>query len=88
MICESCGVQRLAMKTVKWKTGDRRFTLCDECWEPISGSLWIVAGNHTVNARCDGCGDYVSLNDMAELRGGAGKRDFGGVCWGCAGVRQ
>lgn len=91
MVCESCGVERLAMKTVRWRTGKRRFVLCDECWEPLAASLWIVPGDFSITARCDRCRDYLNPSELVTITpGGATKRDIiaSGVCRDCSGVRQ
>lgn len=85
MTCEACGASAPSLKTVRWRTGERRFVLCDGCHVPLAGSLWVVPGEHTVNAKCQVCGSYSSLGEMATLSPGAGKRDFGGVCAGCSG---
>jgi len=82
-VCEGCGVEALVMKTCRWRTGDRRFTLCDPCHAPLSDSLWITPGRETAAARCDSCAHWTSPNDMAELRRGAKWDGFGGVCQEC-----
>ncbi len=87
MICEACGYEALALKTVRWRTGKRTFVLCDECWEPISGSLWVVPGDFSITARCDECRSYVNPSELAtSYPGGATKRDIiaSGVCKDCA----
>ncbi len=93
MICEVCGYEELALKTVRWRAVGRktarRFVLCDECWFPLRDSLWIVPGSHSVAARCDGCGAYMNPRDLVESRPGGGyKRDIiaSGLCAGCAAV--
>ncbi len=86
MVCCACGSEALSMPTVRWRKGNRRFTLCNGCLDlPLRSFVWIVPGDHTVNARCRLCGSYSSLSEMATLSPGAGKRDFGGVCASCAG---
>lgn len=58
MRCEACGHSAPVLKTCKWRTGDRRFTLCDLCHAPLRDSLWIVAGTEIASARCDSCGHW------------------------------
>ena len=84
MKCESCGVEGW-LKTCRWRTGERKFVLCDSCYGPLASSLWIVRGEVIVAARCESCGTYLHPTEMAELRpGGGGKRDvIGGVCAAC-----
>jgi hypothetical protein len=91
MVCEVCGHSELALKTVRWRAGDRRtarrFVLCDPCYEPLRDSLWIVAGAFSVTARCDGCGSYLNPRELVESRPGGGyKRDVvaSGLCPACA----
>ena len=75
------------MKTVRWKSGERKFVLCDACYAPIRGSLWIVPGKVSVVAKCLSCGTYLHPDDMASRAGGGdGKRDvLAGTCTRCDG---
>ena len=83
---EGCGLTAPALKTVRWRRGAerRKFVLCDECYAPLSASLWIVRGHHDVFGKCEGCGSWFSLRDFALIRPGRKKSDFGGVCRNCA----
>ncbi len=90
MICEGCGAEGW-LKTVRWRNGTRRFVLCDDCWRPISGSVWIVRGEVNVTSRCDRCHFYVHPLEIAPETarpGGGYKRDIvsSGLCLYCAGV--
>ncbi|CAA9278063.1 MAG: hypothetical protein AVDCRST_MAG93-3003 [uncultured Chloroflexia bacterium] len=84
MECEGCGAEAVILKTVRWRTGDRRFTLCDPCHSPLVESLWIVRGREIAAARCDSCGHWLHPGDMTELRKGAKWDGFGGVCLDCS----
>ena len=85
MICEACGVSAPALKTCRWRTGgERRFVLCDSCWEPISGSVWIVRGRVPVWGFCSGCSEWFSVRELAELRPSGWKWDSPtGLCRSC-----
>ena len=88
MICEGCGFEDAALKTGRWRGGERRFVLCNPCWEPLPGTLWVVPGPFTVTARCDQCGGYLNPRELApEARrpGGGYKRDViaSGLCREC-----
>ena len=84
MICESCGITAPALKTVRWRTeGKRRFVLCDGCYAPLSASLWIVPGSHDAHGQCERCSEWFSLRDLAVIRPGRKKSDFGGICHSC-----
>ncbi len=72
------------MKTVRWKSGERRFVLCDRCYAPIRGSLWIVAGHHTVHGVCQGCGSWRSVGDLADVTLGGKRGAPSGTCASCA----
>jgi len=74
----------LVMKTVRWRTGARCFTLCDPCHAPLAASLWVIPGQEIAAARCDCCGHWLDPNDMIELRRGAKWDGFGGVCLDCS----
>ncbi len=86
MRCEGCGAEAPALKTVRWRTGERRFALCDTCWEPVSGSVWIVAGPFPVFGKCRLCGEWFSVNDLSGLAGGGRWDSPTGICSGCAGA--
>jgi hypothetical protein len=83
VICEGCGLKAPALKTCRWRTGDRRFTLCDSCWEPLISSVWIVAGRVPAHGKCGVCGGWFSLRDLLEISPG-GKYDApSGICSEC-----
>lgn len=86
MRCEGCGVEALVMKTVRWRTGQRIFTLCGPCHGPLSDSLWIVAGWEIASARCGECGHWLHPEEMAELSRGGRWDGYGGVCFSCCGI--
>jgi hypothetical protein len=85
MRCEGCGFEAPALKTVRWKTGDRRFVLCDPCWLAIRGSVWIVVGPTLVFGKCRGCSHWFSLRDLSGRRPGGRWDSPEGICAGCAG---
>ena len=88
MICEGCGASGW-FKTCKWRNETRRFVLCDDCWRPISGSVWIVCGEVPVTRRCDRCHHYLHPRELATSRSGGGyKRDIvsSGICFSCSTV--
>ncbi len=88
MICEGCGYSAAALKTCRWKTGERRFVLCDPCWEPVAASLWVVAGSAPAHGRCRDCGGWSSVRELAGISQG-GKWDApSGLCPGCSRVLQ
>ncbi len=83
MECEGCGASAPSLKTVRWRKGERRFALCDPCWIPLAGSLWVVGGPVPVHGKCRGCAHWFSLRDLSEIRPG-GKWDApSGLCLGC-----
>ena len=84
MFCEGCGVEALVMKTVRRRTEERRFTLCDPCWMPLGDRLWIVDGRQIAAARCDRCGHWQHPSEMADLRRGAKWDGYGGCCSSCS----
>ncbi len=88
MICEACGRTAPALKTVRWKTGGgRKFVLCDGCYAPLAGSVWITRGRVPVHGFCPGCSGWYSVRELAELRPSAWKWDAPlGRCRGCAAV--
>jgi hypothetical protein len=90
--CSACGHEELALKTVRWKAaprkGARRWVICDACYEPLSGALWIVAGDFSITARCDVCHRYLNPRELVTSRPGGGyKRDViaSGLCASCLG---
>ncbi len=84
MKCEGCGAEALVLKTVRWRTGERTFVLCDPCFGPLAASLWIIPGQEIAAARCDSCGYWQHPREMVELRRGAKWDGYGGVCQECS----
>ncbi len=83
MRCEGCGLKAPALKTVRWRTEERCFVLCDICHTPLCEVVWIVAGVAPVHGKCRGCEDWFSLRELEDLRPG-GKWDApSGVCASC-----
>ncbi|MDP9475135.1 MAG: hypothetical protein M3R38_05490 [Actinomycetota bacterium] len=84
MVCEGCASSDLALKTVRWRSGERRFALCDPCWEPLSGFLWVVVGPVPAHGRCRSCGHWFGLQELAGISPG-GKWDApSGLCGDCS----
>ena len=84
MICEGCGSAAPAMKTCRWRTGERTFVLCDPCWEPVRGALWIIPGVVAVHGVCRGCGSWFSLRELADVTLGGRRGAPSGTCTSCA----
>ncbi len=90
MRCVSCGVEELALPTVRWrKNGSgNKFVLCNSCLDaPLRSYVWIVPGGFSITARCDSCGAYMNPRDLVTSRpGGGAKRDViaSGLCGECA----
>ncbi len=84
MVCCSCGCEAASLPTVRWRSGERRFTLCPVCLDrPLRSFVWIVVGPVPVHGKCRGCSHWFSLRDLAEQRPG-GKWDApSGLCQGC-----
>ncbi len=83
MLCDNCGVESLALKTCRFRTGEIGFVLCDPCWEPLRDTVWIVPGETVVTVRCDRCGSYGNPQDYEGLRPAGRKDCFGGLCREC-----
>ncbi len=84
MVCEGCGLAAPTLKTVRWRTGERRFSLCDNCWGSISCSVWIVPGPVVCFGMCK-CGEWASVRDLSDVRQGGGRWGSpGGLCPDCA----
>jgi hypothetical protein len=82
--CESCGLEELAMKTVRPRSGGVFLVLCDPCYGPRAGEVWVVAGRVIVHGKCRSCGHWFSLRELAGISPG-GKWDApSGLCSGCA----
>ena len=43
----------------------------------------IVPGPHDCFGKCEACSNWFSLRDLALIRPGRKKSDFGGLCRGC-----
>lgn len=80
MECEGCGTVAPVLKTCRWRTGERRFVLCDLCWEPLADSVWIVAGHLPAHGKCRVCGGWFSLRELKDLRKGGRWDSSSGVC--------
>ncbi len=85
MRCESCGFEALALKTVRWRTGKRRFALCDPCCEPLRDAVWIVPGLVPCFGTCSRCNEWVSVRDLRGLVPGGRRSAWAGTCVSCAG---
>ncbi len=84
MVCCACGSEAAALPTVRWRSGDRRFTLCNGCLDlPIRSFVWIVAGRKIVHGKCLGCDHWFSLRDLSEVRPGGKWDAISGLCQGC-----
>ena len=83
MVCEGCGYSAAALKTCRWRTGARHFTLCDPCWEPLVSSVWIVAGHLPAHGKCRGCSGWFSLRELEDLRPGGKWDALSGLCSRC-----
>ena len=88
MICEGCGASAPALKSVRWRNGEsrRKLSLCDGCWLPISGSVWVVRGPVPCFGKCRLCGEWVSVNVLRDVAGGGRWDSPTGICPGCNGV--
>ncbi len=85
MRCEGCGYEAPALKTVRWRGGERCFVLCDPCWLLISGAVWVVPGPVRCYGKCRSCGSWFALAELSDLTPG-GKWDApSGLCPGCTG---
>ncbi len=84
MRCEGCGAYAPAMKTVRWRSGERRFVLCDPCYSPIRGETLIVPGVATVHGVCRGCSGWFSLRDLADVTPGGRRGAPSGLCASCS----
>ena len=60
------------------------FALCDGCWLPISGAVWIVAGPVPCFGNCRTCREWVSVRDLSERTGGGRWDSITGVCADCS----
>jgi hypothetical protein len=79
------------LPTVRWRKNESgyKFVLCNACLDtPLRSYVWIVPGDFSIMARCDGCGRYCNPREIAPatLRQGGYKRDvYTGLCEECVG---
>jgi hypothetical protein len=73
------------MKTVRWRHQEApHFALCEECWEPISGVLWILRGPVPAHGFCPSCSEWFSVRELSELSPAGWKWDSpAGLCPNC-----
>ncbi len=85
MRCECCGVEDAVLKTVRWRSGERRFALCDPCWEPVSGSVWVVPGPVPCHGLCRSCSGWFRVSELSEPVPAGGKWGApSGLCASCS----
>ncbi len=86
MRCESCGLTAPVLKAVRWRTGgEREFVLCDSCWLPVRGSVWVLCGPVPAHGFCPGCSNWFSVRELSELQPAGWKWDApSGLCHNCA----
>ena len=83
MECGGCGASAPALKTVRWRKGERLFPLCDRCYAPLAGHLWIVVGPVPAHGTCRSCGHWYGVGELVDPKPG-GRRDApSGLCSGC-----
>lgn len=85
MICSECGAEAPALKTVYWREDpdEEEYALCDPCWLPVAGEVWIVPGLAHCFGTCHGCGEWFSVRELVDLAG-VGKYDApSGICQTC-----
>src|SRR3712207_6188145 len=67
VLCHSCGAEAVTLKTCRYRTGgEQTFVLCDRCYAPIAGAVWIVPGPVACFGTCRSCGSWHSLRDLGE----------------------
>jgi hypothetical protein len=83
--CSACGMDAPVLKTCRWRTSsERTFALCDPCWLPIRGAVWVVPGPVACFGSCTRCGLWFSVRELAECTGGGKQGAPSGVCRSCA----
>jgi hypothetical protein len=85
VICTRCDTVAVVLKTCRWR--DRNgaaFTLCDSCWLPISGAVWVVPGRVPCFGTCLRCGGWFSVRELADRRPGGRYDSSQGTCTVCA----
>ncbi len=85
MLCSECGAESPAMKTVWWEEDDDVWPLCGECYAEVADEVWIVPGAVPVFGKCRSCGEWESLRNLSDRRGGGRWDSPTGLCRGCAG---
>jgi hypothetical protein len=86
LTCDGCGVVAEALKSVILRDDrSREGCLCDTCWYPVRDRVWIIPGPTVCFGRCSTCSQWVSVNDLVDLKqGAAGRGDApGGSCVDC-----
>ncbi len=71
------------MKTVRPRSGGASFLLCDPCYEPLVGSVFIVAGHLPAHGKCRCCSGWFSLRELEDLKPGGRWDAQSGLCLGC-----
>jgi hypothetical protein len=83
VVCDRCGATGW-LKTCRWRDGgEQTFVLCDGCWLPLAGAVWIIPGGSTVTARCDECDGFMNPRELA-VRRALVKEVYRGTCATCA----
>lgn len=85
MRCDRCGAEAPVLKTCRWRNGNGvPFALCDPCWLPISGAVWVVRGPVTCFGQCRRCSEWFSVRELEDRTGGGRWDSLSGVCENCA----
>lgn len=85
MVCDRCGREEPALKTVcRRDDAGRVGVLCDPCWGPVREMVWIVPGVFPVWGWCNSCQGWCSLRDLPERSGGGRYDAPQGLCSTCA----
>lgn len=90
MKCCICGLTAPALKTVRRGdgSGSEASVLCDSCYQPLAGKVWIVPGWSICWGTCRLCGVWVSVNDLEDPRLGGRHGAYSGMCPDCDDVRK
>jgi len=84
VVCARCGAAAAVLKTARWR--DRNggpFALCDPCWRPIAGAVWIVPGPVICFGTCRRCGEWASVRDLLGAKPGGKWSAPTGTCVTC-----